>query len=136
MEEVSQNSVPDNSIPDNSVPDNSIPDENSANEGDDSALTRITNLPIVTSALTSMSDAYQWTKESNALIGYSLGMAEKSVAVAAYTAQPVVNALERPLSAVNSLANQQLDKLEEKMPILTEPSENVSCKILYIFKSL
>ncbi|XP_071844210.1 perilipin-3-like isoform X2 [Apostichopus japonicus] len=125
MEDISHNSVPDNSVPDNSLSDNSITDKNSENQVDDNAISRFTNLPIVTSALTSVSDAYQWTKDSNALIGYSLGMAEKSVALAAYTAQPVVSALERPLSAVNSMANQQLDMLEEKVPILTEPSDEV-----------
>lgn len=110
---------------DESRDNNSAPSEGTEHNSEESAITRITNLPIVTDALTSVSNAYQWTKDSNALIGYSLDVAEKSVAMAAYTAQPVVNCLERPISAVNSMANQSLDKLEEKVPLITEPSDQV-----------
>lgn len=110
--------------------DNSAPSEGTEHNSEESAITRITNLPIVTSALTSVSNAYQWTKDSNALIGYSLDVAEKSVAMAAYTAQPVVNCLERPISAVNSMANQSLDRLEEKVPLITEPSDQVQSDLM------
>merc|ERR1712142_223150 len=58
-------------------------------------------------------------------MGYSLEVAEKSVATAATVAQPMAGYLEKPINYANDLANNQLDKLEEKVPLIAEPSEKI-----------
>jgi len=58
-------------------------------------------------------------------MGYSLEVAEKSVATAATVAQPMAGYLEKPINYANDLANNQLDKLELKVPLIAEPSEKI-----------
>ncbi len=57
---------------------------------------KVSSLPMVASTMSQMSSMYNWTKESNGMIKYTLETAEKTVAVAASTAKPVVDRLEKP----------------------------------------
>ncbi|XP_041465670.1 perilipin-2-like isoform X2 [Lytechinus variegatus] len=99
-------------------------------EGEDcgtqvNVINRMAALPVVSSTLSQVTNAYNWSKDKNSLVKYTLEMAESTVAMAASTAQPVVNRLEGPISAVNEYANQQMDKLEEKIPVITESPEKM-----------
>ncbi|XP_063955688.1 perilipin-2-like [Lytechinus pictus] len=99
-------------------------------EGEDcgtqvNVINRMAALPVVSSTLSQVTNAYNWSKDKNSLVKYTLEMAESTVAMAASTAQPVVNRLEGPISAVNEYANQQMDKLEEKVPVITESPERM-----------
>ncbi|XP_041465814.1 perilipin-2-like isoform X3 [Lytechinus variegatus] len=99
-------------------------------EGEDcgtqvNVINRMAALPVVSSTLSQVTNAYNWSKDKNSLVKYTLEMAESTVAMAASTAQPVVNRLEGPISAVNEYANQQMDKLEEKVPVITESPEKM-----------
>ncbi|XP_030833033.1 perilipin-2 isoform X3 [Strongylocentrotus purpuratus] len=88
-------------------------------------INRVAALPMVSSTLTQMTNAYNWSKDKNSLVKYTLEMAESTVSMAASTAQPVVNRLGGPISAANDYANQQMDKLEEKVPIITDTPEKM-----------
>lgn len=59
-------------------------------------INRVAALPMVSSTLTQMTNAYNWSKDKNSLVKYTLEMAESGVSMAASTAQPVVNRLGGP----------------------------------------
>ena len=65
-------------------------------EGDQHFLSRCTSCPVVVTAIEQVTGLYDKTKESNRLIKYTLEKAETGVKVAAQTAAPIVNKLEKP----------------------------------------
>uniref|UniRef100_A0A8C8RWL4 Perilipin n=1 Tax=Pelusios castaneus TaxID=367368 RepID=A0A8C8RWL4_9SAUR len=90
---------------------------------------RVANLPLVSSTYDMVSTAYSSTKENHPYIKSVCDMAEKGVktitAVAVGGAQPLLTKLEPQIATVNEYACKGLDKLEEKLPILQQPSEKV-----------
>ncbi|NXE97719.1 PLIN3 protein, partial [Menura novaehollandiae] len=93
-------------------------------------VTRVANLPLVSSACDMVSSAYTCTKESHPCVRSVCDAAEKGVktltAAAASGAQPLLTRLEPQISTANELACKGLDKLEEKLPILQQPPERVT----------
>ncbi|NXE97717.1 PLIN3 protein, partial [Menura novaehollandiae] len=94
-----------------------------------SVVTRVANLPLVSSACDMVSSAYTCTKESHPCVRSMCDAAEKGVktltAAAASGAQPLLTRLEPQISTANELACKGLDKLEEKLPILQQPPEKL-----------
>ncbi|XP_071964806.1 perilipin-2-like isoform X2 [Antedon mediterranea] len=90
---------------------------------------RVLSYPMVCTAIDQVANVYNMSKEKSGLIRCTFEVAEKSVALAAATAKPVVNRCEKPIAMVNGYACKQLDKLEEKVPIITEPTEKVVSKV-------
>ncbi|XP_008121003.2 perilipin-3 isoform X1 [Anolis carolinensis] len=93
------------------------------------AISRVANLPLVSSTYDMVSSAYASTKETHPSIKSVCDVAEKGVmtlAAAAVTgAQPLLTKLEPQIATANEYACKGLDKLEEKLPILQQPSEKV-----------
>ncbi|NXT89000.1 PLIN3 protein, partial [Anhinga rufa] len=91
--------------------------------------TRVANLPLVSSAYDMVSTAYASTKESHPYVKSVCDAAEKGVktltAAAVSGAQPILTKLEPQISTANEYACKGLDKLEEKLPILQQPTEKV-----------
>ncbi|NWI71399.1 PLIN3 protein, partial [Todus mexicanus] len=90
-------------------------------------VSRVANLPLVSSAYGMVSSAYATTKESHPYVKSVCDAAEKGVktlrAAAASGAQPLLTRLEPQISTANEYACKGLDKLEEKLPILQQPPE-------------
>uniref|UniRef100_A0A8C0G1F1 Perilipin n=1 Tax=Chelonoidis abingdonii TaxID=106734 RepID=A0A8C0G1F1_CHEAB len=90
---------------------------------------RVANLPFVSSAYDMVSTAYTSTKESHPYVKSVCDMAEKgmkSMAAAVVSgAQPILSKLEPQISTANEYACRGLDKLEEKLPILQEPTDKI-----------
>ncbi|NWU72811.1 PLIN3 protein, partial [Pterocles burchelli] len=89
----------------------------------------VAKLPLVSSACGAVSTAYASTKESHPYIGSVCAAAEKGVktlrAAAVSGAQPLLTRLEPQISTANEYACKGLDKLEEKLPILQQPTEKL-----------
>ncbi|NXK53038.1 PLIN3 protein, partial [Chauna torquata] len=90
---------------------------------------RVVNLTLVSSACDMVSTAYASTKESHPYIRSVCDAAEKGVksmteATASYV-QPVLTTLEPHVAAANEYASKGLDKLEEKVPLLQKPVDQV-----------
>lgn len=79
-------------------------------------VTRISELPAVTSLWETAAQSYARAKANPGLLAYAIGTAEKSAAVAFATSKPVVDKLATPISIVDGLACKGLDKLEEVYP--------------------
>ncbi|XP_063214461.1 uncharacterized protein LOC134526473 [Chroicocephalus ridibundus] len=91
--------------------------------------TRVASLPLVSSAYGMVSTAYASTKESHPYVRSVCDAAEKGVktltAAAVSGAQPILTKLEPQISTANEYACKGLDKLEEKLPILQQPTEKL-----------
>jgi len=88
-------------------------------------IARVTSLPLVHSACDQICSLYMQTKEKHDLIKYTLETAENGVKTVATSAMPIVNKLEKPISALDGLACNGLDKLEQKVPLIKEPTDKV-----------
>ncbi|NXY84910.1 PLIN3 protein, partial [Alcedo cyanopectus] len=94
-----------------------------------SVMSRVANLTLVSSTYDMVSTAYASTKESHPYFRSVCDVAEKGVktltAAAVSGAQPLLTRLEPQISTANEYACKGLDKLEEKLPILQQPPEQV-----------
>uniref|UniRef100_A0A2K5Q323 Perilipin n=1 Tax=Cebus imitator TaxID=2715852 RepID=A0A2K5Q323_CEBIM len=95
-----------------------------------SAVTQVVNLPLVSSTYDLMSSAYVNTK--NQYRPYSkpvCEMAEKGVktitSVALTSALPIIQKLEPQIAIANTHACKELDRMEERLPILNQPSTQI-----------
>ncbi|XP_042334825.1 perilipin-3-like [Sceloporus undulatus] len=92
-------------------------------------VTRITSLPLISSAYELCSSLYNYAKESIPFVNSACNVAEMVVAVAVGSAmggaQPILNQLEPQIAAANEYACKRLDKLEETMPCLHQPAHQV-----------
>ncbi|XP_030074058.1 perilipin-3 isoform X2 [Microcaecilia unicolor] len=90
---------------------------------------RVASLPLLSSAYNAVSSAYASTKETHPYIKSVCDVAEKGVktitAAAVSGAQPILSKLEPQLSTANEYACKGLNKLEEKLPILQQPTDKV-----------
>lgn len=102
-------------------------------------LLRIRNLRSVSAALESIEKTYMHTKQSHPIIYSVCGMYEKGVrkagSLAMWSIQPALHVLEPQLVAANSLACRGLDHLEEKVPALQYPPEELTASIKELVSS-
>lgn len=93
------------------------------------AVQRVVALPLVRATCATVSNAYNATKDRHPLLGSACRLAEHCVcsltACALGRAQPLLDHLQPQLATVNDLACRGLDKLEEKLPFLQQPSDTV-----------
>ncbi|XP_053321871.1 perilipin-2 isoform X2 [Spea bombifrons] len=93
------------------------------------AVVRLINLPLVSSTYDMVSNAYTNTKDNHPYLKSVCDVAEKSVktitSVAMVGAMPIIQKLEPQIAIANSVACIGLDKIEEKLPILYQPSDKV-----------
>ncbi|XP_037021132.2 perilipin-5 [Artibeus jamaicensis] len=94
-----------------------------------SAVQRVVALPLVRATCTAVSGAYSAAKNRHPLLGSACRLAEHCVCSLTTSAldhaQPLLSHLQPQLATVNDLACRGLDKLEEKLPFLQQPSDMV-----------
>ncbi|XP_030050058.1 perilipin-2-like [Microcaecilia unicolor] len=90
---------------------------------------RVANLPLVSSTCAMVMSAYTSTKENHPYLKSACEVAEKrmkSITSAALTsAKPIIQKLEPQIALANNYACIGLDKIEEKLPILYQPTDKV-----------
>ncbi|XP_028941302.1 perilipin-3, partial [Antrostomus carolinensis] len=100
-----------------------------AEEQQQSAVSRVTSLPLLNSAFNLVSSAYNYTKETHPYLSGVCNVAETVAAVAVGSvvggAQPILNQLEPQIALVNEYACKGLDQLEENLPFLQQPADKV-----------
>uniref|UniRef100_A0A672V6Q4 Perilipin n=1 Tax=Strigops habroptila TaxID=2489341 RepID=A0A672V6Q4_STRHB len=96
----------------------------------ESAVNRVTSLPLFNSAFNLVSSAYNYTKETHPCLSGVCSVAETVAAVAVGSvvggAQPILNQLEPQIALVNEYACKGLDQLEENLPFLQQPADKVN----------
>ncbi|XP_061108139.1 perilipin-2 [Conger conger] len=96
---------------------------------DQSVVTRVANLPLVSSTYDMVCNVYTNTKDSHPYIKSVCEVAEMGVktisSVALTSAMPIIGKLEPQIAMANDLACKGLDKIEKTLPILHQPSEQI-----------
>ncbi|XP_039973186.1 perilipin 6 isoform X2 [Xiphias gladius] len=94
-----------------------------------SAVLRVSRLPLVRSALQSVTSAYSGVKGRYPLLGLMGGMAEVGVRsvshVAMRRATPLLQRLEPQIEVANSFALVGLDRLEKNFPVLYQSTDEL-----------
>ncbi|XP_077463353.1 mannose-6-phosphate receptor binding protein 1 [Stigmatopora argus] len=94
-----------------------------------SVVSRVSNLPLVSSACGAVCNAYTSTKDSVPMLKGVMDAAESGVrtigAAAATGSKPLLDIIEPQLATVNEYALKGLDKMEEKLTILQQPADKV-----------
>ncbi|XP_041791020.1 mannose-6-phosphate receptor binding protein 1 [Chelmon rostratus] len=100
-----------------------------ANGEQQNVVSRVSSLPLVSSACEVVSSAYSSTKDSVPLLKGVMDAAESGVrtlgAAATTGSRPLLDIIEPQLATVNEYALKGLDKMEEKLPILHQPADKV-----------
>ncbi|MEE6459012.1 hypothetical protein FKM82_000501 [Ascaphus truei] len=98
-------------------------------EQQQNVVARLVNLPLVSSTYNMVSSAYGKTKDNHPYLMSVCDVAEKSVktitSVAITSALPIIQKLEPQIAIANNYACTGLDKIEEKLPVLYQPSDKV-----------
>ncbi|XP_029355753.1 mannose-6-phosphate receptor binding protein 1 [Echeneis naucrates] len=100
-----------------------------ANGGQQNVVSRVSNLPLVSSACGVVSSAYTSTKDNVPLLKGVMDAAEsgaRTLGAAATTgSKPLLDIIEPQLATANQYALKGLEKMEEKLPILHQPADKV-----------
>ncbi|KAL9821460.1 perilipin-2 isoform 3-T4 [Geothlypis trichas] len=92
-------------------------------------VSRVANLPLVSSTYDMVSAAYITTKDNYPYLKSVCEIAEKGVktitSVAMTSAMPIIQKLEPQIVVANNYACIGLDKIEERLPILNQPTDKV-----------
>ncbi|XP_051509865.1 mannose-6-phosphate receptor binding protein 1 [Myxocyprinus asiaticus] len=112
-----------------------------ASQEQQSVVSRVGNLPLVSSACGAVYNAYSTTKDSVPLLKGVMEVAESGVrtlgAAATTGSKPILDRLEPQISVVNEYAMKGLDKVEEKLPILQQPADKlVSDTVGMVYQSV
>ncbi|XP_075443773.1 perilipin-2-like [Ascaphus truei] len=98
-------------------------------EQQQNVVARLVNLPLVSSTYNMVSSAYVNTKDNHPYLMSVCDVAEKSVktitSVAITSTIPIIQKLEPQIAIANNYACMGLDKIEEKMPILYQPTDKI-----------
>lgn len=94
-----------------------------------SVVMRVANLPLVSSTYDLLSSAYVSTKDQYPYLRSVCEMAEKGVrtvtSVAVTSALPIIQKLEPQIAVANTYACKGLDRMEERLPILNQPTSEI-----------
>lgn len=94
-----------------------------------SVVTRVASLPLVSSTYELVSSAYVSTKDQHPYLRSVCEMAEKGVktvtSVAVTSALPIIQKLGPQIAVANTYACKGLDRIEERLPILNQPTAEV-----------
>ncbi|XP_051842968.1 perilipin-2 isoform X1 [Antechinus flavipes] len=92
-------------------------------------VTRVANLPLVSSTYDLVSSAYISTKDHHPYLKSMCEIAEKGMktitAVAVTSALPIIQKLEPQIAVANNYACLGLDRIEERLPILNQPTDKI-----------
>ncbi|CAL1266904.1 unnamed protein product [Larinioides sclopetarius] len=86
---------------------------------------RMVKLPMVHQALDYATNTYSHIKESNRIVNFTLTNAEKTATFVAGQAKPVVLKFEKQIQVVDDLACKGLGTLEEKVPFIKKPADEI-----------
>uniref|UniRef100_A0A146LUZ9 Lipid storage droplets surface-binding protein 2 n=1 Tax=Lygus hesperus TaxID=30085 RepID=A0A146LUZ9_LYGHE len=86
---------------------------------------KLLQIPLLDYAYSTSAGVYQKVKGCNGIINYALGSAEGAAALAMTAVAPVANKFQGPIQYVDSTLCNGIDALQEKMPIVKEPPQQI-----------
>ncbi|XP_026126605.1 perilipin-2-like [Carassius auratus] len=112
-----------------------------ATQEQQSVVSRVSNLPLVSSACGAVYNAYSSTKDSVPLLKGVMEVAESGVrtlgTAASTGSKPILDRLEPQIAVVNEYAIKGLEKVEENLPFLHQPADKlVSDTVGMVYQSV
>ncbi|XP_028857060.1 mannose-6-phosphate receptor binding protein 1 [Denticeps clupeoides] len=108
---------------------NSLGADSPVSEEQQTIMSRVGNLPLVSSACGAVCNAYSSTKDSVPLLKGVMDAAESGMctlaAAASNGSKPLLDRLEPQIAVVNEYAMKGLDKVEQNLPILQQPADKL-----------
>jgi len=89
-------------------------------------VSRVYAYPIINDACGQVVNAYTKVKDCNRVMHAGLDLAESGLKLVSNTATPIITKFDNQITYIDDLTCKQLDKLEEKMPVVTKPTKEVS----------
>lgn len=89
-------------------------------------LDKITELPVVSSAINNVSDYYGQIKEKNCLLRTSCNLAELSLKTIKFASTPLTTLCKKPIESVDTYLAEQVDFIETKYPMITQPTDQIT----------
>ncbi|XP_024921262.1 mannose-6-phosphate receptor binding protein 1 isoform X1 [Cynoglossus semilaevis] len=100
-----------------------------ATEDQQNVVSRVSNLPLVSSTCEAVSNAYSSTKENVPLLKGVMDVAESGArtlgAAASTGSKPLLDMLEPQIATINEYTLKKLNEMEENLPVLQQPAEQV-----------
>ena len=87
---------------------------------------RLTDIPIVNTAVTNMTDYYGKVKDKNILLRTSCNLAELSFKTMAFAATPLTSLAKKPILSVDSYLCEKVDEIEHTYPYIVKPTEQLT----------
>lgn len=96
------------------------------------SIERVKRIPLIHSAIEKTESTYSYLKDSNQLINWALSNAEAGLHYATATAAPLTAPLakkfEEQITAVDQKLCEGLNIVEQKVPIMKQPPQQVNIK--------
>jgi perilipin-2 len=89
-------------------------------------VSRVYAYPIVNDACGQVANVYSKVKDCNRVMHAGLDLAESGLKMVSSTATPIITKFDNQITYIDDLTCKQLDKLEEKIPVVTKPTKEVS----------
>jgi hypothetical protein len=89
-------------------------------------VSRVYAYPIVNDACGQVANVYSKVKDCNRVMHAGLDLAESGLKLVSTTATPIITKFDNQITYIDDLTCKQLDKLEEKVPVVTKPTQQVS----------
>lgn len=99
-------------------------------------LDKLSQIPLVSSAITNAGDYYGKVKERNLLFRTYFNLAELSLRTVAYAAAPITTFVKKPLENVDNYLCDKVDLLESSYPAITKPTEQITATAYTHAKSI
>lgn len=100
--------------------------ESTANKTGIKTLDKITELPVVSSAINNVTDYYGQFKEKNVLLRTSCNLAELSLKTMKFASSPITSLCKKPIESVDTYLAEQVDFIETKYPLITQPTDQIT----------
>lgn len=87
---------------------------------------KITEIPVVNSALSNVTDYYGQFKEKNVLLRTSCNLAEMSLRTMKFASTPITSLCKKPIESVDSYLSGKVDFIENRYPMITQPADQIT----------
>jgi len=91
---------------------------------------KLTEIPVVNSAVSTATDYYGKVKETNSLLRTSCNLAELSFKTFKFAATPITYLCKKPIESVDTYLSDKVDLIENTYPSITKPTDQLTAEAL------
>jgi len=91
---------------------------------------KLSEIPVVNSAVSTATDYYGKVKETNSLIRTSCNLAELSFKTFKFAATPITYLCKKPIESMDTYLSDKVDQIENNYPSITKPTEQLTANAI------